>query len=56
MCSGIRGSNRVRARARDGVSISLYVICKYVCICAEPLGDIQFAVVELSTSLEFESW
>jgi len=25
-------------------------------MCAEPLGAIQFAVVELSTQLEYESW
>lgn len=25
-------------------------------LCAEPLGDIQFALVELSTELDFESW
>ena len=24
--------------------------------CAEPLGEIQFAVVELSTKLDYESW
>jgi len=25
-------------------------------LCTEPLGEIQFAVVELSTKLDYESW
>jgi len=27
-----------------------------VFFCAEPLGEIQFAVIELSTKLDYESW